>query len=128
LTDEPTPLRFFVGASLLANPANTIREYLFVRDQGRSYKSRSKKRDRQMDQNIKSIAAEASSFSIDALHLDLRGISPATAQAAVQLLGPALTNALHHPQDIQLTGASTPEQVASAIAHQLARRLGSLKP
>ncbi len=95
-----------------------------------------------MDQNIKSIAAEAaptgtarhvgdasaSSFSIDALHLDLRGISPATAQAAVRLLGPALTNALNHPQDIQLTGTSTPEQVASAIAHQLARRLGSLKP
>lgn len=70
----------------------------------------------------------AMNVAIEALHLDLRGIAPATAEAAVRLLGPALARALRQPGEITLSHSSSAEEVASAIAQQLARRLGSLQP
>lgn len=49
------------------------------------------------------------SLHIDRLDLDLRGIAPETAEAAVRLLGPALAQALSQSQ----RGADAPRDAAS---------------
>ncbi|MGY4532007.1 hypothetical protein ACVW0Y_001123 [Pseudomonas sp. TE3786] len=91
-----------------------------------------------MDQKTKSIAAKAPAtgalfpaepgITIDNLHLNLKGIPPATAEAAVHLLGPALAHALHHPQNLTITHTSNAQDLATAIANQLAQRLRSAQP
>ena len=64
-------------------------------------------------------------ISIDQLNLDLRGIDPALAEAAVRLLGPAL--------EARLSGATPGERAtgaadAQALAHHLADRVASQLP
>lgn len=75
-------------------------------------------------------------LNIDSLHLDLQGIDPATAQAAVQLLGPALAQALHningqpreHLDAGTLRSSGNAQQLATAIAQHLAGTLGGTQP
>jgi len=73
---------------------------------------------------------------IDALELDLRGISPATAEALAQLLGPALAQALAQPHaplaPAERLDAGRLASPASPSAHELAagiaqRIAGSLR-
>jgi hypothetical protein len=69
-------------------------------------------------------------IDIDRLELDLRGIDPAVAEAAVRLLGPALQAALA----AGATGAASsahidagrivPPADAGGLAQQLAQRIG----
>lgn len=76
-------------------------------------------------------------LNIESLHLDLHGIDPATAKAAVQLLGPALADALRHiegqPHQHLNAGTlhssnGTPQQLATAIAQHLASSIGASQP
>lgn len=75
-------------------------------------------------------------LNIESLHLDLHGIDPATAQAAVQLLGPALAQALHGIQGQAhqqldagtLRSSGNAQQLATAIAQHLAGTLGGNQP
>lgn len=73
---------------------------------------------------------------IDHLELDLRGIAPATAQAAARLLGPALAQALaQHGTDAQparrldagridVGAAAAPQALAARIAQHIAGQAG----
>ena len=75
-------------------------------------------------------------LNIESLHLDLHGIDPATAQAAVQLLGPALAAALsgipgqprEHLDAGTLRSNGNPQQLATAIAQHLAGTIGGQQP
>jgi len=64
---------------------------------------------------------------IDRLELDLRGIAPATAEAAARALGPALAQALapHHAQiaPAERIDAGRITSPASPDAHELATRI-----
>lgn len=71
---------------------------------------------------------------IDRLDLDLRGIDPATAQAAARLLGPALSRALQQRDfttrsterldagRIDTPASPQPAALATRIARQIARQ------
>ncbi len=61
--------------------------------------------------------------SIERLDLDLRGIDPALAEAAVRLLGPALEARLSGN-----AGSAPQERSAHALAHHLAERVASQLP
>jgi len=71
-------------------------------------------------------------ISIDRLDLDLRGIDPAVAEAAVRLLGPALQEALgrrHGPvrnasrlDAGRVAPASEPRALAASLAQRIAQR------
>jgi hypothetical protein len=70
-------------------------------------------------------------LNIDRLDLDLRGIEPGIAEAAVRALGPALTTALAG-RELRLVSAaqvdagriaSTAAPSASALAAQIAQRI-----
>ncbi|CAA2102617.1 hypothetical protein [Variovorax paradoxus] len=79
-------------------------------------------------------AAAARRIVIDRLELDLRGIDPATAQAAARLLGPALSRALQQRDftarsterldagRIDSPASSQPAALAARIARQIARQ------
>jgi hypothetical protein len=68
-------------------------------------------------------------ISIDRLDLDLRGIDPAVAEAAVRLLGPALQEQLaqrHGPINAAAeidAGVIAPSREPGALASGLARRI-----
>jgi hypothetical protein len=76
-------------------------------------------------------------LSIERLNLDLRGVSPATARSAAQLLGSALAQALAGHRlidrpaasiDAGRTGIETahdPARLASHIARQIAAKTGT---
>lgn len=71
---------------------------------------------------------------IESLHLDLRGIDPATAQAAARLLGPALSRALQQRDlttrsvdrldagRIDSPASPQPAELAAHIARQIAKQ------
>ena len=56
-------------------------------------------------------------ISIDRLDLDLRGIDPALAEAAVKLFGPAL--------EARLAGGARHQAPGAPMAHQLAHHLAN---
>ena len=68
-------------------------------------------------------------ISIDRLDLDLRGVDPAVAEAAVRLLGPALQEQLAQRQGPINTaaridaGAIAPAGEPRALANRLAQRI-----
>ena len=80
-----------------------------------------------------------SRLHIDSLELDLRGIAPATAEAAARLLGPALAQALAHARDgagaaprgamrldagrLDATANATPQALATEMAGRIATRI-----
>jgi hypothetical protein len=71
---------------------------------------------------------------IDRLELDLRGIAPATAEAAARLIGPALTQALAQRRitagpagrldagRIDFAASPQPQALATRMAQQIASR------
>jgi hypothetical protein len=75
-------------------------------------------------------------LSIDRLDLDLRGIDPAVAEAAVRLLGPALQEQLAQRQGpfnaaaridagsiaVPATAGSEPRALANGLAQRIAQR------
>ena len=72
---------------------------------------------------------------IDSLDLDLRGIDPATAEAAVRLLRPALQAALASQPATRTASAeridagrvaatSEPQGLAASLASRIARQIG----
>ena len=66
------------------------------------------------------------SLHIDRLDLDLRGIDPVLAEAAVRLLGPALEARLSGRPAIQ--HGSDAQALAHQLAHHLADRVASQLP
>lgn len=76
-------------------------------------------------------------IAIGRLDLDLRGIDPATAQAAARLLGPALSRALQQRDftarsmerldagRIDSPASPQPAALAARIARQIARQAGT---
>ena len=82
---------------------------------------------------MRSSGAPSRRVRIDRLELDLRGITPATAEAAVRALGPALAAALasHHGQMVSTerveAGRLTSEAAIGPrdLAAQIADRIGS---
>jgi hypothetical protein len=77
---------------------------------------------------------------IESLELDLRGVPPEIAEAAVRALGPALAEALAgrrlqpgshaHLDAGHLTSGATPQagELATGIARQIARSLAGERP
>jgi hypothetical protein len=74
---------------------------------------------------------------IDRLELDLRGVDPAVAEAAVRLLGPALQAQLAHAQGPlasaaridagRVAASSEPQALANGLAQRIARSAGAAK-
>jgi hypothetical protein len=77
---------------------------------------------------------------INRLDLDLRGIPPATAEAAIRLLGPALAQALKRDRDVAMPAhridagrieagpGSGPQALAARIAASIVHSLGARRP
>lgn len=74
------------------------------------------------------------SLHIDRLDLDLRGIDPVLAEAAVRLLGPALEArlsglpAMQRGSDAHALAHALAHQLAHQLAHHLADRVASQLP
>lgn len=89
---------------------------------------------------MKTDAAPRRRLRIDRLELDLRGVPPATAEAAVRALGPALARALAphevrpRPAEridagrVETTAAPATHELAAGIAQRIAGSIGRKRP
>ena len=70
----------------------------------------------------------AQNIHIDRVDLDVRGVSPATAEAAVRALGPALHTALAQPSEAPSSAAITaaPNIAAADLTRLIAERLAAI--